>query len=302
MTSRSSTSRSPGIGADADSHISVRALCWALLRSDGTIHLAEVADVGSELGLSEQTVRHGVRRLCDREGFTREGRGRHAVAHAGPHSTDLWDLDRELVRFAYRQDAGYEPWDGRWRLITFSIPETRRADRDRLRVWLRAMGGTAVSHATYVSPHDWWDVVRPAVEELDLIANVTWGELDRLVVAGMGEPTAIAAHLWPSTERDIAYAAALASIDEADRTWNQLDDSSRRRAWVAATVSITGPFDADPLLPNELAESSGRSTRKAYRALTERFLTDVDGADRYSVALEMAQPVTRAAPPRLDAP
>ena len=273
--------------------ISVRAICWALLRTDGTIHLAEVADIATALGLSEQTVRHGVRRLCDREGFTREGRGRRAIARTGPHSTDLWDLDRELVRFAYRQDAGDEPWDGHWRLVTFSIPEPRRADRDRLRAWLRAMGGAPVSHATYVSPHDWWDVVHPTVEELDLTAHVTWGELDRLVVAGLDEPTAIAAHLWPRTERDLAYAAALVKIEDANQAWNQLDSPARRRAWVAATVAITPPLDADPLLPTELASSSGLSTRQAYRALTERFLTDVEGADHYSVAVEMTQAARR---------
>jgi len=302
MAARPTSSSVPGIEGGSGPEISVRALCWALLRSDGTIHLAEVADIGTALGLSDQTVRHGIRRLCDREGFAREGRGRHAIARAGPHSTDLWDLDRELVRFAYRQDAGYEPWDGHWRLITFSIPETRRADRDRLRAWLRTMGGAAVSHATYVSPHDWWEVVHPTVEELNLTANVTWGELDCLVVAGLSEPSAIAAHLWPSTERDLGYAAARTSIDDAERTWNQLDGPARRRAWVAATVSITAPFGADPLLPTELAASSGLSTRHAYRALTERFLVDVEGAVQYSVALEMAQPVGRNVHPRPDAP
>jgi hypothetical protein len=58
-------------------------------------------------------------------------------------------------------------------------------------------------------------------------------------------------------------------------------------AWVAATVNITGPFEADPLLPPELATPSGRATREAYWELTQRFLADVDGADQYSVALEM---------------
>jgi phenylacetic acid degradation operon negative regulatory protein len=217
MATKLAASSPTDIVTDTDPEISVRQICWALLRTDGTIHLAEVADTGTALGLSSQTVRHGVRRLCDREGFTREGRGRHAVARAGADSTadstDLWELDRELVRFAYRQDAGDEPWDHRWRLVTFSIPETRRSDRDQLRTWLRTMGGAAVSHATYVSPHDWWEVVNPAVAELDLAAHVTWGELDRLVVAGMSAPTAIAAHLWPSTERDLAYAASLERIE-----------------------------------------------------------------------------------------
>jgi hypothetical protein len=81
--------------------------------------------------------------------------------------------------------------------------------------------------------------------------------------AGLDKPTAIAAHLWPSTKRNLAYAAALANIDDANQTWNQLDSPARRRAWIAATVAITAPFDADPHLPTELAASSGLSTRQA---------------------------------------
>lgn len=65
-----------------------------------TVHLAEVADIGSALGLSDQVVRHGVRRLCDREGFVREGRGRQSIARVGSHRNDLWVLDGELVRVA----------------------------------------------------------------------------------------------------------------------------------------------------------------------------------------------------------
>ena len=268
--------------------VSVPSLCWALLRSDGTIRLSEVADVGASLGLSEQAVRHGVRRLCEREGFVREGRGANAVARVGAGGASLWELDRELVRFAYHQDAGLEPWDGRWRLISFSIPEVRRSDRDQLRAWLLSLGAAAISQGTYVSAHDWWEVVHPVVEELNVATHVSWGELDRLVVAGLSDPRAVAAHLWPGELLDDAYSAAHTRINGVERAWSGLDDARRLSAWVSATVSITAPFEADPLLPNELAPPPGRTTRAAYLALTERFLLDVPDADSYSVALEMS--------------
>ena len=271
--------------------VSVRALCWALLRSDETIQLSEVAEIGAALGLTEQQVRHGVRRLCDREGFVREGRGRHAIARLDNAGSDLWRLDRELVQFAFRQDAGNEPWDGRWRLVVFSVPEARRADRDRLRSWLREMGGAAISQASYVSPHDWWPVVEPLVHDLELMAHVSWGELDRLEVGGRHEPAAIAHHLWPPDDRDAAYRAALEHIDGALRSWGDLDDVTRRRVWVDASVRLIEPLEHDPLLPPELAQGWGRPARRAYRELSERFLADVEGAHRYSVAVEMTRPV-----------
>jgi phenylacetic acid degradation operon negative regulatory protein len=276
--------------SEGDAAVSVHALCWALLRADGTIRLSEVSAVGASLGLSDQAVRHGVRRLCDREGFVREGRGVGAVARVGAGGTNLWELDRELVRFAYRQDEGLEPWDGRWRLISFSIPEVRRSDRDHLRTWLLSLGAAAISQGTYVSSHDWWEVVHPVVEELGVATYVSWGELELLVVAGLSDPRVVAAHLWPAEHLQAAYAVAHARIDGVDRAWPELDDAGRLSAWVSATISVTAPFEADPLLPNELASSPGRATRSAYLALTERFLRDVPDAEAYSVALEMSQP------------
>jgi phenylacetic acid degradation operon negative regulatory protein len=276
--------------SEGEAAVSVPSLCWALLRSDGTIRLSEVSDVGASLGLSEQAVRHGVRRLCEREGFVREGRGVSAIARVGAAGANLWELDRELVRFAYRQDEGLEPWDGRWRLISFSIPEVRRSDRDQLRTWLLSLGAAAISQGTYVSSHDWWDVVHPVVEELDVATHVSWGELDLLVVAGLSDPRAVAAHLWPAEHLQTAYAGAHARINGVERAWSGLDKAGRLGAWVLATISVTVPYEADPLLPNELAPSPGRATRAAYLALTERFLRDVPDANTYSVALEMSKP------------
>ena len=276
--------------SEGEAAVSVPSLCWALLRSDGTIRLSEVSDVGASLGLSEQAVRHGVRRLCEREGFVREGRGAGAIARVGAAGANLWELDRELVRFAYRQDEGLDPWDGRWRLISFSIPEVRRSDRDQLRTWLLSLGAAAISQGTYVSSHDWWEVVHPVVEELDVATHVSWGELDLLVVAGLSDPRAVAAHLWPAEHLQVAYAAAHARINGVERAWSGLDDAGRLSAWVSATISVTAPYEADPLLPNELAPSPGRETRAAYLALTDRFLRDVPDADTYSVALEMSKP------------
>lgn len=271
----------------------MRALCWTLLRTDGTIHLHEVGELGATLGFSDQQVRHAVRRLCEREGFVREGRGRHAVARITGTGDELWELDRELVAFAHRRDAGLEPWDGRWRLVTFSVPEHRRADRDRLRGWLREMGGAAVSQATYVSANDWWEVIEPLVAELALADHVTWGELDRLVVAGIADPVDIARHLWPPAERETAYQAARRQAEDAFAIWADLDDRGRLQAWAVATIALIEPFESDPLVPLELSgpdRTEGPRARQRHRDLTRRFLADVPGATRYTVALELASP------------
>ncbi|MET8622912.1 hypothetical protein ABZW30_03985 [Kitasatospora sp. NPDC004669] len=46
------------------------------------------------------------------------------------------------------------PWDGLWRLYTFSVPERRRPERDALRTALTRFGAVALAPGAYVSPHD----------------------------------------------------------------------------------------------------------------------------------------------------
>ncbi|SFO31819.1 transcriptional regulator, PaaX family [Geodermatophilus obscurus] len=45
------------------------------------------------------------------------------------------------------------PWDGQWRMVVYSVPETDRAARERVRRGLARAGFGPLAPATWVSPH-----------------------------------------------------------------------------------------------------------------------------------------------------
>jgi phenylacetic acid degradation operon negative regulatory protein len=61
-----------------------------------------------------------------------------------------------------------DPWDGRWHLLTYSIPETKRQIRRRLRRRLLWLGFGSLNHATWISPRDLRSEVERIAEELSV--------------------------------------------------------------------------------------------------------------------------------------
>ena len=62
-------------------------------------------------------------------------------------------------RFVEIERANYKlpqpkRWDGKWRLVSFDIKETRRGTRGMLRHTLQSVGFVLLHHSTWVYPHD----------------------------------------------------------------------------------------------------------------------------------------------------
>ena len=55
-----------------------------------------------------------------------------------------------------------EPWPGQWCLAIYSVPESARASRDRLRKTLTWLGFGPLAASAWVSPHDRRDQVAEA--------------------------------------------------------------------------------------------------------------------------------------------
>lgn len=53
-------------------------------------------------------------------------------------------------------------WDGRWRLVIFDIPETKRDVRDRLRKYLEKLGMGILQASVWISPND----IQKEIEEI----------------------------------------------------------------------------------------------------------------------------------------
>ena len=121
----------------------------------GEIGAVPLIRLMAPLGVSPRAVRAALSRMTRRGWLRRRRTGRrafYALTSAGALRLE------EGVRRVYRTAA--EPWDGRWRLFTYVVPEERRAVRDRLRRELVWLGLGPLSRSTWATTRDLTAVLR----------------------------------------------------------------------------------------------------------------------------------------------
>jgi phenylacetic acid degradation operon negative regulatory protein len=140
------------------------------------------------LGLSDQAVRSTLSRMLRRGWFTTRRDGRLSFYAPTPKTSKLLD-EGETRLFA---PVVPRPWDGRWHILSYSIPESQRQLRDRLRQRLVWLGYGNLNPGTWVSPYAPPD---------DLVAwlagNRAGKRVDRFVAQLEGDdPTALVSRAW----------------------------------------------------------------------------------------------------------
>ena len=120
-----------------------------LLSRGGEIWIASLIEILGNFGLSQQAVRSAVSRMC-RGGLLQinhvKSKSYYSLTKSG------YDLLTEGAQRIFRRRQSR--WDVNWNIVTYSIPETMRKSRDRLRLELGWMGYGALSEATWISPYD----------------------------------------------------------------------------------------------------------------------------------------------------
>jgi len=260
--------------------VSTRLLVLGMVREDGTVDAGALYAVAGSLGMTDQQVRLCLKRLVAEGRFTQQGRGRRALLRATPDAVDAAALDVGYVRYAYEQDRGRAPWDGRWHLVAFAVPESARAARDALRDAIVRLGGAAVHSALYVAANPIAPQVEQQARRLGVLAGVTFLSSTDLRVGGHVEPVRLAGVLWP-VPRIAARYARLADL--AARHLTRLDGGSRPGATerITMVIELAARFaeavEPDPLLPPELLPRPWIGTRA--RALFARCWTRLQDAD-----------------------
>lgn len=119
-----------------------------------------------EFGLSEQATRQAVSRMS-RQGWltaTRRGnRSYYALTERGR---------RRVEAISPRIYGPVVEWDGRWRMLTYTVAESNREGRDGLRKDLTVLGWAPLSASTWLSPRDALDSARSAAEANGVLENV----------------------------------------------------------------------------------------------------------------------------------
>ncbi|WP_410612986.1 PaaX family transcriptional regulator C-terminal domain-containing protein [Amycolatopsis sp. lyj-109] len=212
------------------------------------------------LGVGEHATRATLSRMSRRDLLHTVRRGRQAFLGLTAHGTAvLRDGQRKLDG-----DIVDRHWDGRWTLLTFSVPETRRADRYALRTRLGWFGFGPLRSGLWVSASA--ADIAPALAELDLLDHA---EVFRAEPFMWTDPARIAREAW-----DLPRIAA--GYEQFLRRWSESapgepgDELSRRIRLGAEWLLL---IRRDPVLPPALLPPDWPGTRAAalFRALRRQW-------------------------------
>jgi phenylacetic acid degradation operon negative regulatory protein len=156
-------------------------------------------------GLSEQAVRSTLSRMSQKGWLKSRKVSRYSFYSQTPKFLELLEEGAQRI-FQPRRD----PWDGRWHLLTYSIPESKRHLRHRLRKRLLWLGYGSLNHATWISPRDLCDEVKQIVDALEICPYVELFSADH---RGFASNEEIAARCWDLDQLNDYYAAFIARYD-----------------------------------------------------------------------------------------
>ncbi|MCS7058933.1 MAG: PaaX family transcriptional regulator [Meiothermus sp.] len=109
------------------------------------------------LRFSEPAVRAAVSRSVKRGWIIPEKEGRRAYYRLSPRVA--WQVERVRERL-----YGYGgPWDGRWRILVYAVPEAKRTVRDRFRNELILLGFGTPAPGVWISPNASLEAARDLV-------------------------------------------------------------------------------------------------------------------------------------------
>jgi DNA-binding transcriptional regulator PaaX len=208
-----------------------------------------VLTVLERFGAGEPATRATLSRMSRRGLLRTVRRGRKAFLALTEHGTAvLRDGQRRL-----EGDVVERYWDGRWTLLTFSVPETRRADRHALRTRLAWFGFGPLRSGLWVSTST--TDISSALAELDLLDHA---EVFRAEAFMWTDPTRIAREAWNLPEIAAGYTQFCHRW--ADKGHEDLDALSRRVQLGAEWLQL---IRHDPVLPVALLPKDWPGVRAA---------------------------------------
>jgi phenylacetic acid degradation operon negative regulatory protein len=227
------------------------------LYGDYIRHRGEEAWTGSLIellslfGLSAQAVRSTLSRLS-RKGWLESRRvGRYSFYSQTPKLLQLLEEGAQRI-FQPRHD----PWDGCWYLLTYSIPESKRHTRRRLRKRLLWLGFGALHQATWISPRDLQAEVEQIADALGARSYVEFFAAEHRCFASDEE---IVARCWNLEGLDGYYAAFISRYEPPFREHQArlaAGDSLEPRECFVQRFMLTHEYRSspyvDPNLPLEL--------------------------------------------------
>jgi phenylacetic acid degradation operon negative regulatory protein len=202
-------------------------------------------------GVSEQAVRSTISRMSRKGWLESRKAGRYSFYSLTPKCLRLLEEGARRI-FQPRND----PWDGRWHLLTYSIPESKRHLRRRLRKRLLWLGFGALHYATWISPQD----LQAGVAQIaDALQARPYMEFFAAEHRGFASDEEIVARCWNLKQLNDYYAAFIDRYDPPFREHQarlMAGDSLEPRACFMQRFMLIHEYRSspyvDPNLPPEL--------------------------------------------------
>jgi phenylacetic acid degradation operon negative regulatory protein len=227
---------------------------------DGAVRLRALVALMEAFDVPEPTVRVVVTRMRNEGWLDSERAGRETSYRLTANAWQLLDEGRSRI---FERAPG--PWDGQWHMLMYSVPETDRALREKLRKKLAWLGFGPLSASVWVSPHDRTGAVRvefgssPGVVIDAFHARSDGGSADR----------DIAERCWDLAGLNRDYADLLAEYQPRLKDYRR--GRLRGRDALVERMQLIHDYRMfpfrDPDLPPELlpADWSGRVAHEVFR-------------------------------------
>ena len=120
--------------------------------------------------------RYRTQKAIDRlvlEGYIKRNGETLSISTAGKH------LIEKTIRQVYSK-LSTKNWDGKWRIITFDIPEKYRSTRNQIRAILKHAGFVELQHSTWIFPHECQELSTLIKHDTRLAKYVLYGVLESI--------------------------------------------------------------------------------------------------------------------------
>ncbi|WP_409329255.1 PaaX family transcriptional regulator [Trujillonella humicola] len=239
----------------------------------GAVRMQALGELLGAFGIGESTARVVLSRMRREGWFATRREGRQTVYELTGQSWRLLDEGRDRIF-----ERGSEPWDGEWRMVLYTVPETERAEREHVRRSLSWLGFGPLAPSVWLSPHP-----RLAAAE-EALAGTSAARVELLTARSEGREAdrRMAARCWDLDALGRDYAELVAELEQlppaADLAALPGPEALRRRIGLIAAYRRF-PF-RDPDLPAELLPESWPGARAHALFLAAHQALELP-ADRY---------------------
>lgn len=129
----------------------------------GAVRTRGLLEVLGVLGVSERAARSTLSRMKRKGWIVSQRDGRRSIYHLTSKGKALLDEGSRRL-FGPRPDH----WDGRWHIVTYSLPREKRASRHLLRTRLSWLGYGMLQPGTMIAAYPGREEVKALIEELGI--------------------------------------------------------------------------------------------------------------------------------------